>query len=148
MKYLQRLRFHKRYPGPFNYRRNSDGVDETFDVICVNEGCYIISTYFWDAERHCEMITNVVTSALNQMANWHAFLDQSFREDLELFQQEYPGPYGVRQDCCPGRGEFEDVYCLTTNESIIHRYGEDSDDRLIARHIADSLNSMRQLSAT
>ena len=147
MKYLQRLRFLKRFPGPYDYQRSSDGIDETFNVICIKNGRYIISTYFWGSEQHCEMITNVVTSALNRMADWHGFVPHSFLEHLEAFQRQYPGPYDVRQGCCPGRGEFEEVYCLTTNESVIHNYGDDRETRLIARHIADSLTTLRSQTA-
>ena len=139
---LQRQRFLKRFPGPYDYRRSSDGVDETFNVNCMNNGRYIISTYFWDAEQLREMITNVVTSALNRMAGWHDFVPHSFSVHFEEFQQLYPGPYSVRHDCCPGRGEFEDVYCTTTNESVIQSYGTDGETRLIAKHIAAALNQL------
>lgn len=142
MQNLHKLRFLKRFPGPYDYQRGVDGVDETFDIVCVANGRYVISTYFWDEVQRNEAIASVVTSALNQRAGWYGFVCQSYAEHHDAFQQTYPGPYRVRRECCQGRGPLFTVYCTTTNESVIDSYGHDGEARLIANQISAALNAL------
>lgn len=142
MRFIQRLRFLNRFPGPYDYQRGVDGVDETFDVVCVSKGRHVIFTYFWDEVQRCEQIASVVTSALNRQAGWYGFVPRSFEDHYVAFQQTYPGPYSVRREFCPGRGPLQGVYCTTMEEAIIDSYGDDREARQIAMHVAMSLNAL------
>jgi len=119
-------------------------VDETFDVSCVTSGRHLVSTYFWEEVQLCEEIASVVMSALNRQAEWHGFIPQKFEASWHSFRRRYSGPYDVGKGCCPGRGDYLDIYCRTTGESIIHSYGLDSESKLIANQIAKSLNSLHE----
>ncbi|MFK7818105.1 MAG: hypothetical protein AB8G99_05270 [Planctomycetaceae bacterium] len=144
MKCLQQIRFLKRFPGPYAYSRGVDGVDETFDTHCVTTGNHLISTYFWEAEKLREEVSVIVTAALNRQADWHGFIPSSFPQHWKSFRRRYPGPFAIGRDCCPGRGDFLDVYCTKSGESIIQSYGLDTESKLIANQIVAALNSLRE----
>jgi hypothetical protein len=40
-------RFLARYPGPYAYVSGRDGVDDTFDVICLTTERHIASSHYW-----------------------------------------------------------------------------------------------------
>ena len=58
--------FAQQYPGPYAYRKDSDGVDDTFDVFCTKTNKVIISSHYWEAEREAESIASAITHALNR----------------------------------------------------------------------------------
>ena len=134
--------FKDKFPGPFCYLRGVDGVDETFDLNCIGTQKHLVSTYFWDAEERCRIITATVTAALNDIAGWHEYDALMFGSMIPPFKKMFSGPFTTRLDSCPGRGPYFDVYCTASQESVIHCYetSEPYEAKQIAEHIANVLN--------
>lgn len=51
--------------GPFTYRRSSDGCDETFDVVAVPTGEFVVAFHFWEEEERSEARARWLAAALN-----------------------------------------------------------------------------------
>jgi hypothetical protein len=145
----QTKRFLARYPGPYTYVAGRDGVDDTFDVICLTTERHIASTFYWDDRLPCELIARVVTEALNAMLARDAGENEPFSpplsdRELAAFRGMHPGPYHTAPDHCEYRGNIESVDCVTSDDSVISVYDREfrGQARLVTRQIAAALNQL------
>jgi len=136
--------FTAKFPGPYVYLRSSDGVDETFELTCVASKQHIASTYFWDAEDPCRVVTATITAALNLFAGWQAYEPLMFESATALFMQEFSGPFHIRRERCPGRGPRFEVFCCETDDAVLHCFesATPGEAQQIAKHIARALNAL------
>jgi hypothetical protein len=142
-------RFLARFPGPYDYTSGSDGVDATFDVICLGPERQLVSIYYWDERLPAELVARVVSAALNDFlqpgANDELRPPQLSKRELTAFHGMYPGPYRTAHSHCEYRGRCHEVICETSGESVIHAFDRSfrGQARLVARQIAAALNSLR-----
>lgn len=140
MKPLTSKYFRKLFPGPFNYRRDEDGVDETYDIYCSTTGKHVISTYFWVDSLALELEIQVICAALNHPLKFNnkPMLDIHERDRL-LYFGFCPGPFTISPCHCDMRGSGWDVVSESKQYSVITSYETPQIAQLIAQSIADAL---------
>ena len=129
-------RFVRKFPGPFHYQPGEDGVDHTFNVICINTGELIVSTYYWEARQEAKAVAKLVADALNASCGWPEFVKDD--PDTETIAAIFPGPFMIRSASCDYRGPLVEVICQTTHDQLVGVYERSRPDehRLIATQIA------------
>ena len=142
---LLKRQFQKRYPGPFTYLEGRDGVDDTFDVLCLTSGQHLASTYYWKNRETALMHAATVSFALNA----YLFDDDTALslDEIGLLQQflcQYPGPYRSQREFCDYRGPGYSTVSSPTGEHLISVYGGyfHRQTRSIARTITKALNGL------
>jgi hypothetical protein len=122
MTYLLTAKFFKEFPGPYDVRPSRDGVDDTFEIYCLNTGSFLAATYYWDEETERYTEAMAIATALNYM-----FHDELVMEDglacLKNLLNDRPGPYSLKRDACEYRGGFWQVTSKSTDAGILQCYG-------------------------
>jgi hypothetical protein len=142
-------RFLARFPGPYDYTSGSDGVDATFDVICLGPERQLVSIYYWDERLPAELVARVVSAALNESlqprTNDELRHQQLSKRELTAFRGMYPGPYRTAHSHCEYRGRCHEVICDTSGESVIHAFDRSfrGQAQLVTSVIAVALNWTR-----
>ena len=116
---FRRSPFLKANPGPYCSRPGRNGVDDTYDVVCLATENHIVSTHYWEEEEDARRIADAITVALNRYAGWHGLEGESFHEDLAHLRWHYPGPYKIQRDICPMYGEFSEVRCPAADQTVV-----------------------------
>lgn len=137
--------FLSRFPGPYCYQAGRDGVDDTFDIICLKSGQHIAATYYWSERRACELIAHIVCHALNAMHvesdDYSPFTDEQVTEcERQMFCGMHRPPFASREFHCEYRGFGNEVFCVRNEASVICIY--ETDAAMIADQIATSLNEL------
>jgi len=139
-------KFLKQYPGPFDYQRSADGVDDTFEVYCETTDAYIIAYHFWDNRIPAELTADSVCFALNTLASgdtktWTA---EQLPLNNQFLQALYPGPYTTGFTECE-RMPSNDVVCSRSKSVVIREYrrGDGKEAQMVVETIAAALNSLR-----
>ncbi|MEO1618705.1 MAG: hypothetical protein AAFV88_22840 [Planctomycetota bacterium] len=115
------------FPGPFEARAGRDGVDLTFDVVCITTEKTIVSARYWDARDEASSVAEVIVDALNGTI-------RPRRRRLEA-----PGPFVPELSETPP--SLVDVVCQTTDQFIIGIDYWCSDDAIqIGEWISIALN--------
>ena len=99
MSHATRNSFTSRYPGPYAVHPGTDGVDNTFDIICSSTGDRIIAATYWEAEEEALLIACVVTLALEmaRRAKRPTHFSHATKAKLNQFMSRHPGPYSHKQ---------------------------------------------------
>jgi hypothetical protein len=141
--------FLRLYPGPYVYCPGHDGVDHTFDVMCIGSRQHIASVYYWDERLTSELIARVVTESLNALlpagrADLLAELKPLSKWEIAAFHGMHAGPYRANAMHCDYRGPGFEVLCDTSSESILQIFGgeESGYAQLISTEIASALNAL------
>lgn len=116
---FHRSQFLKANPGPYFSRPGRNGVDDTYDVVCLATENHIVSTQYWDEEEDARRIAGVIAAALNRYAGWHGLEEENLHEDLAYLLWHYPGPYKIHRDTCPMYGAFSEVRCQAANQTVV-----------------------------
>jgi hypothetical protein len=80
---LSTKEFKQLYPGPYVCQPGTNGVDNTFDIVCSNTGKHVISTAYWYEEERAERDASVVTLALELMRKARFEFDGELQERLD-----------------------------------------------------------------
>lgn len=140
----QANKFKSRFPGPFNSFPGSDGVDDTFDIICLTSDERVASVQYWDEVENALLISRVVSAALNAWQLTWDINHELAAEHLRDFRQSYPGPYACKKSECEYYGPIYFVYCEQTNSEIMQAYNIAFRDqaKLVTLQLVDALNHM------
>lgn len=137
------------FPGPYFYCPGNDGVDSTFDVMCIASGEHIASVYYWEERLTSELIARVISESLNALlpiARADSLSESKPLSQWEVaaFRGMHAGPYRASAMHCGYRGHGYEVLCDATSESLlqIFRRGESECPRLITSEIATALNAL------
>lgn len=122
MTYLVTKKFKSLFPGPFDVRRSTDGVDETFEVYCLTTDQLVVANYFWEAESERFQESLAMATALNVLLH-EGLVCREGADSLELLLGQHPGPYRMRRARCNYRGGLWEVYSQDTNVSLVQCYG-------------------------
>lgn len=82
--------------GPFAYMPGKNGVDNTFDVICLCTGYLVAYSSYWEDRDNAEAIAYAMTFALNRHYQpIRSRLKPAKQLLLDRFRHLYPGPYSA-----------------------------------------------------
>ncbi|MCA9194593.1 MAG: hypothetical protein KDB03_22635 [Planctomycetales bacterium] len=126
MTYLITDYFLSKYPGPFDIRSSRDGVDDTFEIVCLVTNQVLASTYYWDEEEARYIEAMGIATALNFMLHEEMVLEEGSRA-LKQLLTDAPGPYSLKRGTCEYRGGYWAVACKHEKDGIIQCYGDFSD---------------------
>jgi hypothetical protein len=74
-------------PGPYSYRRGTDGCDETFDIYDA-QGICLVRVHFWEAVEWAEAVARFFAAAPKILAALEAFLSIDSWEDEAIAPRE------------------------------------------------------------
>lgn len=139
-------RFKKRFPGPYDIRLSSDGVDGTFEIVCLSTDNCIAATRYWDPrddQRAAYVAAYAIAAALNDM-----FHDLTLAQHCSLlseFYAYYPGPYRLSHGR-GGLGSYHTIDCDGSGISVITCYGGRFDfDTLSIIHTFNEALSLQRM---
>lgn len=133
--------FKANYPGPYDIRPSTDGVDDTFEVYCLVTDQCIVSTNYWYERDQAYREAHAVATALNTYL-FDAIVTEKDRQQLAEFLSSYDRLFRIDQGSCEYRGHYYSVACNQSGNSIVDCYGPEFHYETLctARTIADSLS--------
>lgn len=138
--------FFERFPGPYWVEPGTDGVDDTFDIMCRSTGHRIIASTYWYEEEQAKLVADVVTLALELSAPYvhRATANGTIYSKLRRFQEMHQGPYFCKEYIHDSdtaeigvASPFRDVLIISTVATP-----GDEEARQIVGHIATALNRL------
>ncbi len=121
-------------------------MDETFDILCLQSGRWIVSDYFWTQRRAAELTISVITHVLNcshpDSSGYEPFVEPLSETEIDAFFHKYPGPFEAKPMQCDYRGPGYEVFCRSMQRSVLTSfdYGFDGQAQLVANYVARLLN--------
>ena len=83
-------------PGPYDYRNESCGVDETFEVFCTTTDTVIARFRFWDARAERMIEATILTAALEMLRlnraseAMYGYSEEEIAQGLHLREGDVP----------------------------------------------------------
>ena len=135
-------RFKRRFPGPYDIRPSRDGVDDTFDIYCLETNEYIAATRYWDERERAYAAAYAIATALNVYI--HDLYLAEHRPLMQQFYTFFPGPYRLTHGRCRF-SSYHSIECKTTGDDVITCYGGrfDFETLSIIHTIDDALTRQR-----